>query len=290
MRADAGVAGVVGRSLGERAGALHRALARPWALGALLAVNLAAYVAGVVLWYGPVLTDPQTPAWAWPFIPDCPLFALLGGLGLLMATAQRFWSLRAQERAQRWLLNCGAAALLVWLILETPGARAIAPALHAHRALWALLGASFVVFGVVFKRAPVWFLCLVAAGQIKYGIWTVTAWGLFWRNTNALFGEPLLTAEGVLMTASHVGLAAQGLALLSYVRPSVAGAAAATVWFGLSDFVDYGLGWYPPIPPIIPLDVMQNSTIAVTWLLGLGLLLAAHPWRGVRRRAAPESA
>jgi hypothetical protein len=43
---------------------------------------------------------------------------------------------------------------------------------------------------------------------------------------------------------------------------------AALVWFGLSDFVDYGLGFYPAIPEqLISLVIVQWSTITVTLLL-----------------------
>ena len=42
----------------------------------------------------------------------------------------------------------------------------------------------------------------------------------------------------------------------------------ALVWFGVSDFVDYGLGFYPAIPEqLVSLDVVQWSTITVTMLL-----------------------
>ena len=74
------------------------------------------------------------------------------------------------------------------------------------------------------------------------------------------------------MTITHLGLIAQGILLLTYFRPTWLAALVTFGWFGLSDFVDYGLGWYPPLPlQWIPLPVMQWSTVAMTFLLS-GLL------------------
>jgi hypothetical protein len=70
------------------------------------------------------------------------------------------------------------------------------------------------------------------------------------------------------MTIAHIGLAAQGLILLAYFRPNRMAALAALLWFGASDFVDYGLGFYPAIPEaLVSLEVVQWSTITVTVLL-----------------------
>ena len=72
------------------------------------------------------------------------------------------------------------------------------------------------------------------------------------------------------MTVAHIGLTAQGLMLLAYFRPTRLATLVALVWFGVSDFVDYGLGFYPAIPEqLISLDVIQWSTITVTGLLVL---------------------
>lgn len=38
--------------------------------------DLLGFLVGAVIWYGPQLM--RAPWWAWPFIPDCPLAALLG--------------------------------------------------------------------------------------------------------------------------------------------------------------------------------------------------------------------
>lgn len=249
---------------------LQRLVARPSILGIILFVDVAAYFAGLLYWYGVVMSSPTTPIWAWPFIPDCPLFGLLGGLGLMMVVAQREWSQRAQSLAQRWLLVVGAAFTFFWLLGYLPE---MATLWRQLGAMFAVFGGSLLLVGVFFRRPPIWLLSLIAFGQIKYGLWTITAWLLFWRSTAQIFGSPLFTPDSVLMTITHIGLAAQGIFLLTYFRPDVKGAVICLVWFGLSDFVDYGLGWYPAIPlQFIPLSVMQWSTIAVTILLSATFL------------------
>ena len=94
------------------------------------------------------------------------------------------------------------------------------------------------------------------------------------------------------MTLTHIGLAAQGVLLLSYFRPTLGAALVALIWFGWSDFVDYGLGYYPAIPEqFISLPIMQWSTMAVT-----GVLTAFYVWLGrahdsqVREDVGPEQA
>ncbi len=259
---------------------VQRVVALPQVLVLILALDALGYFAGMTGWYGPVLRQP-TPVWAWPFIPDCPLFGLLGGLALLMMVAQRNWPAAHKRIAERWLVGGGGAALLVALAYGMAWLPGDAESLRGMAALYALLGAALLIFGLGFRRCPNGLICVVAAGQIKYGIWTITAWLLFWRNTAALYGEPLFTAESILMTAAHVGLAVQGLLLFTYFVLQVRGALVALGWFALSDMVDYGpaawgLGWHPAVPPILPLHFIRNSTIVVTWLLGLGMVVVAR--------------
>ena len=256
----------------------QRLLALPPLLTAILVVDLAAYVGGLLYWYGFVMAQPLTPIWAWPFIPDCPLFGLLGGLGLLSVTAQRFWSPSAQERTQRQLLLAGGLAAILALSTYLPG---VAVGWVMQRSMIALLAASFLIGGFFLLRTPTWLLALIAAGQIKYGVWTITAWLIFWKNTAAELGSPLFTFDSVFMTVTHIGLVAQGIWLLTYFRPNWRDALVVVGWFGLSDYVDYGLGWYPSLPlRWIPLAWMQWSTIVVT-----GLLSGVFLW--LSRQAAP---
>ncbi|HXF63856.1 MAG TPA: DUF1405 domain-containing protein [Caldilineaceae bacterium] len=269
---------------------LQRMVAVPQLLALILVIDVAAYFGGLLYWYGPVMANPATPAWAWPFIPDCPLFGLLGGLGLMTASARRWWSEDARRRAQRSLWIAAFASVLIWLSAYLPGA----PAGWAEMAaMWAVWSGALLAGAMWFRQAPAWLLGIFAFGQIKYGIWTITAWLLYWRSTAALLGAPHFSFDSVFMTITHIGLLAQGILLLTYFRPTVAAAAAALIWFGLSDFMDYGLGFYPSIPEqFIPLAVMEWSTVAVTaFLSALYLVLGlrrGQPSGGSQEAGGPE--
>ena len=268
------------KSYTESVRGVQRFVAWPQVLALILALDALGYFAGMTGWYGPVLRRPETHVWAWPFIPDCPLFGLLGGLALLLVVAAQNWSLARRRTMQRWLIGGGMAALLLALAYWLAWLPGDVESLRGMTALYMLLGISLLLFAMGFMRGPNWLLCVVAAGQIKYGLWTITAWLLFWRNTAALYGAPLFTAESILMTIAHIGLVAQGLLLLTWFVPLRSGALVALGWFALSDLVDYGpvawgLGWHPGVPPILPLDFIRNSTVAVTWLLGVGMFVAA---------------
>jgi uncharacterized membrane protein YpjA len=171
-------------------------LLRPVAV-ALILVGIAGSAWGFIDWYGP--TFALFPAWQWPFVPDCPLFALLFTISLAMILLNRDW-----------------------------------PAYNA----------------------------LVAFGLIKYGIWTVLVWSLYWGN-----GGPL-SAEGIAMTLTHTGMVLEGLILLSFLKVDWATVALSALWFGLSDWMDYGpFETYPRFPRIVPFAVVQWHTIGVTLLM-----------------------
>jgi uncharacterized membrane protein YpjA len=260
---------------------LQRFAALPSILTTIIVIDVAAYFGGLLYWYGIVMARPTTPAWAWPFIPDCPLFGLLGGLGLLMVTAHKFWSHAAQAHTQRVLVVVGGGLALLWLSTYVPG---VTTGWAMQRSMLAVCAWVVLLASALFLRTPAWLLTLMACGQIKYGVWTITAWLLFWRNTAAEFGSPLFTPDSVFMTITHIGLLAQGIFLLTYFKPSWTAALVSFGWFALSDFVDYALGWYPSLPlRYIPLPIMQWSTIAMTFVLG-GLTL----WLSQRSSASPD--
>lgn len=261
---------------------LQRWVALPSLLTTILVVDVAAYFGGLLYWYGTVMAQPDTPIWAWPFIPDCPLFGLLGGLGLLMMTAHKFWSHAAQQNTQRSLLLVGGLFALLWLSTYLPSA----PEQWVMQgSMLALCAWVLLLVGLLLPRAPAWLLTLIACGQIKYGLWTITAWLLFWRYTAADFGAPLFTPDSVFMTITHIGLFAQGVFLLTYFQPTWVAALVSVGWFVLSDYMDYGRGWYPGLPLDYEqrmLPVLQWSTIAATFALG-GLSL----WLSRQSRRPP---
>lgn len=253
---------------------LQRMVALPALLTLLLVIDLAAYFGGLLYWYGFVMAQPTTPLWAWVFIPDCPLFGLLSGLGLLMVTAQHFWGEAARVRAQRQLLLAGVAAALLWLATYWPAAPL---GWRMQSAMLGVFSWSLLLSGVFFRKPPAWLLALFACGAIKYGVWTITAWLAFWTNTAAVYGAPLFTFDSVFMTVTHIGLLGQGILLLTYFKPTWRAALVCLAWFGLSDYVDYGVGYYPAIPlQFIPLALMQWSTIAMTLLLSAAMWLFSN--------------
>lgn len=234
----------------------------------LLVIDIAAYFGGLLYWYGYVMANPGTPLWAWPFIPDCPLFGLLGGLGMLLVTGQWFWSEAQSVKARRYLAVLAGLSTLLWLSTYLPG---VSSAWQLQGAMLGVWSWSLILGTLFFQQAPAWLLGIFAFGQIKYGIWTITAWLVYWRNTALIYGAPDFSFDSVFMTLTHIGLFAQGLFLLTYFRPTWVTALVSFGWFALSDFVDYGLGFYPSLPlRFIPLPIMQWSTIAVT--IGLSLI------------------
>src|SRR5688572_3900234 len=115
---------------------LQRMVAVPQLLALILVIDVAAYFGGLLYWYGPVMANPATPAWAWPFIPDCPLFGLLGGLGLMMVSARRWWSEDAQRQAQRSLWVAAVASAIIWLTTYLPAAPSGWAGMAAMWAVW----------------------------------------------------------------------------------------------------------------------------------------------------------
>lgn len=275
--------------IAEQVRFFQRWVAIPQILALVLVIDAIAYFAGLLYWYGPVMANPETPAWAWPFIPDCPLFGLLGGLGLMIVAARRSWSETARLQAQEVLRILTMVSATLWLSTYLPGVPA---GWAAQSGMWAVWTGALLVAAIWFRQAAPWLLGLIAFGQIKYGIWTITAWLLYWRSTAAVMGTPHFSPDSIVMTVTHIGLIAQGLFLLFYFRPTPAAALAGLIWFGLSDFVDYGLGYYPSIPEqFISLRMMQWSTMAVTGLLaGLYLWLARYPGAHTANDVSPEQA
>ncbi|HMO55927.1 MAG TPA: DUF1405 domain-containing protein [Roseiflexaceae bacterium] len=68
-------------------GTLAFILRNPLIFWACVIANLLGAVIGGIFWYGPMIM--ASPIWALPFIPDCPLAALLGSIALLMIRSGR---------------------------------------------------------------------------------------------------------------------------------------------------------------------------------------------------------
>lgn len=125
----------------------------------------------------------------------------------------------------------------------------------------------------------------VAAGSIKYGVWTCTVWLAYWLQTGDFF------FLSVAMFLTHIGLIAQGVVLLLLTeRWSVRDGLLVLAYYAFADFVDYGLNHHPGYPlVVVSRALVQWHSVAMTW--GLGVLLVAvarltgHPRRAVK--AAP---
>jgi uncharacterized membrane protein YpjA len=168
--------------------------------------NLVGTVFGVIVWYGPMLQ--ASPLWTFPFIPDCPLAALLGSIGLLALRGRRRWS---------------------------------------------------------------FFYALVAFACIKYGVWTVAYWLREW-SVGGFYGDPM----EVVLFITHIGLLIEGLLFVPHIGPlSPVGRAGVIGWFALSIYVDYGLGFHPPLGAVT-VTFAATTAIVMTLLCGVGLLLLPY--------------
>lgn len=196
-----------------------------------------AFVFGTAGWYGSFFGEVNAPWWAYPFIPDCPLAALLFGIALILMHLNRTGNLLNQ---------------------------------------------------------------LAAVFCIKYGVWTMSFWALYWARTGDIELSGIFS--GPVMFVTHFGLTIMGLLLLQYVRPRVLDSLITLGWFALSDIVDYapiavgrlgGYGYYPPLPwidgdPVALVPAMMWNAIGMTALLGGGLLIRALAhYRESAGQAAP---
>ncbi len=111
---------------------------------------------------------------------------------------------------------------------------------------------------ILLRRSRPWINALVAVGLIKYGIWTVFYWVVYWSRTADF------NFMSVAMTLTHTGMILEGLLLLSFLRMDWPTALTVSGWFLLNDWVDYGLDYHPSIPWQVPLMWMQWHTVAVT--------------------------
>lgn len=165
--------------------------------------DLLGAVLGGVYWYVPMLW--QSPTWALPFIPDCPLAALLGCIALVGVWAHKRWRL---------------------------------------------------------------FFALTAFACMKYGAWTVAFWLREWVSAGTI--API---EAFLFI-THIGLFIQGLLFVPHIGPLPLFKRWVVVgWFVLSVYVDYGVGYHPPLAPHITTAFVRWLATFLTVALGTALLL-----------------
>lgn len=194
----------------------------PLLFWAVLGANLVGAIVGGWFWYGPMLWE--SPLWSMPFVPDCPLAALLFAVALLAlnyrptSTTQRGWQV---------------------------------------------------------------YYAFTAFACLKYGLWTVGFWVEDWSSGGPV--EPV----SLMLFSSHVGLFVQGLVLLPFIgRLALHWRAAIVGWFALAVFVDYGLGFHPPLGMFVSPTFAGWLAGSLTLVLGTGWLLLP----GMRPQPAGYSA
>jgi uncharacterized membrane protein YpjA len=155
--------------------------------------------------------------------------------------------------------------------------------------LFSLLFVPALALTLVKRPAPR-YNAWVAFGLIKYGIWTVFVWVLYWVNSGGHF-----TVESVAMSLSHLGMILEGFLLLSFARTQpIQGVKGATemdwltvtlcvAWYGLSDWMDYGVfQTYPRFDTsLVSYGLVQWHTISVTILLSALYVYWAWRWAQV---------
>lgn len=102
-------------------------------------------------------------------------------------------------------------------------------------------------------------------GNVKYGLWTVIFWSLWWHADNPF------TLESVTMTLTHAVMVIMGFSLLLYYRPRWQEVLGSTLWFALNDYLDYWQGLMPTVPVGVSVKVLQTEQLLVTAGLGLAL-------------------
>ncbi len=181
-------------------------LKNPPLFWACMAANAVGVVWGGWVWYGPMLA--ASPAWAWPFIPDCP-----------------------------------------------------------QAALWA----TVAFLGLYYGRSWGWFNAFAAFACIKYGLWTVAFWLRHWAGAGFVDGYWPLEA---MLFVAHIGLTCEGVLLATRIGPLGLPARLAVIgWYALSIFVDYGLGFHPPLTYAVSQGFVLWLAIILTTALGAALLL-----------------
>jgi uncharacterized membrane protein YpjA len=113
-------------------------------------------------------------------------------------------------------------------------------------------------------RRPGWpFLNAYAAfGVIKYGLWTVAFWALYWYHGGAFH------LESLSMSFTHLIMVLEGVLLLGFTRLTAAVALGISAWFLFNDWLDFGpLQLRPGLPPGVSVTAMMWVTVALTLLL-----------------------
>lgn len=117
---------------------------------------------------------------------------------------------------------------------------------------------------LILWQRPGWPLlnAYAAFGIMKYGLWTVIFWVLYWRNG----GSPHL--ESITMSATHLVMLGEGVMLLNFTRMTPKIALILGTWFLFNDWLDFGpLQLRPGLPVGVSVTMMLGVTVELTVLL-----------------------
>lgn len=144
-----------------------------------------------------------------------------------------------------------------------------------------------IALPLIRRRPKQWFAQLIATwslfSNVKYGLWTVLFWTLWWR------GPGSFTLESVTMTFTHAAMILMGLCLLLFYRPRIYQVLVVAVWFAFNDYLDYWHGIAPTVPPGVDLTLLQWEQVFVTAIMTVATLVLAWRSAAVARRRSVGS-
>jgi uncharacterized membrane protein YpjA len=126
--------------------------------------------------------------------------------------------------------------------------------------------ALLIILGIIRNEI---FSFIVSVGMVKYGLWTVFVL-LFHLD---VYSQPLYFWTTIIFILGHLGMAAEGLALLPK-KPARLALILSLAWLLLNDVSDYLWGTVPSLPPG-GLEMVRNLTFASSIILPLVLFLFA---------------
>ncbi|HMQ31726.1 MAG TPA: DUF1405 domain-containing protein [Chloroflexaceae bacterium] len=135
----------------------------------------------------------------------------------------------------------------------------------------AALYATVAFLGLRYGRGWGWFNAFAAFACVKYGLWTVAFWLRHWAEAGFVGGYWPMEA---MLFVAHIGLTCEGVLLATRVGPlGLPERLGVIAWFALSVFVDYGLGFHPPLTYAVSEGFVFWLAATLTIALGAALLL-----------------
>lgn len=124
---------------------------------------------------------------------------------------------------------------------------------------------------------------LVAFACIKYGVWTIAFWLRHWVDV------PDFAPIEMMLFVTHIGLLIEGLLFVPLIGPLALWKRLTLIgWFVSSLFVDYELGYHPPLGNLVSVQFVFSVAATMTAVLSAGLLLL--PYRSDRSSRQPLAA